>query len=222
MRRIHVNKILFCPSLMCANFDNLKEEVQELDLAGADIFHIDVMDGKFVPNFGMGLQDIKTIRAATEKNIDVHLMVENPGNHIKLFADLGVDIIYIHPEADNNALKTLEIIKNQNIKSGIAINPGTSIETIKELLNSVDYVMVMTVHPGFSGQKFIPFVEDKIDYLLELQSKYNFELLIDGAVSPEKIKSLGEKGVQGFVLGTSALFKKDETYHDLLARYKSL
>lgn len=217
-----MNKKIFSPSLMCANFDHLKEEVQELDRAGTDIFHIDVMDGQFVPNFGMGLQDIETIRAATKKPIDVHLMVKSPGNHVDLFANLGVDIIYIHPEADNNALKTLERIKQKNIKTGIAINPGTSIETVKELLIFVDYVMVMTVHPGFAGQKFLSFVEEKIDSLIELQKKFNFEVFVDGAISPEKIQSLGDKGVKGFVLGTSALFDKEESFSELLNRYKML
>lgn len=217
-----MNDKLFCPSLMCADFNHLKDEVEKLDQAGTDIFHIDVMDGQFVPNFGMGLQDIETVRAATDKPIDVHLMTRNPGEHINLFADLGVDIIYIHPEADNNALKTLEKINQRNIKSGIAINPGTSIETVKELLFFVDYVMIMTVHPGFAGQKFLSFVKEKIDLLIELQPKYNFEIFVDGAISPEKIQILGEKGIKGFVLGTSSLFNKEESFSELLNRYRML
>ena len=217
-----MNNKLFSPSLMCANFDYLKDEVQELDQAGADIFHIDVMDGKFVPNFGMGLQDIETVRTATDSLIDVHLMVEEPGNHIQLFADLGVDIIYIHPEADNNPLKTLDKIREKNIKAGLAINPGTSIETVKELLHYTDYVMAMTVHPGFAGQEFLSFVEAKIESLIALQLEFNYKLFVDGAISPKKIRKLGEKGVDGFVLGTSSLFNKEESYKELLEQYKTM
>lgn len=213
---------LFCPSLMCADFDNLKKEVQSLDKSGADIFHIDIMDGSFVPNFGMGIQDIKTVRNSTDKLIDVHLMIVNPDKYIDLFSDLGVDIIYIHPEGNLHPTRTLNKIRERGKKVGLAISPGTSVSNVKPLLHLIDYLMVMTVSPGFSGQKFLQHVENKIDYLLKLKSNYNFELLVDGAISPEKIELLGNRGVNGFVLGTSALFNHKESYHELIMRYKSL
>ena len=211
---------LICPSMMCANYDSLKEEVINLDLAGTDIFHIDIMDGSFVPNFGMGTQDVECIRKNTKKLIDAHLMIENPGNYIDLFINLGVDIIYIHPEADKHPTRSLGKIKAGNKKAGIAINPGTSISTIKELLPLVDYLMVMTVNPGFAGQKYLDFVNTKIKALVELQEEFDFKLMVDGAISPTKIEELSSLGVDGFILGTSALFGKEEDYKTIIERLK--
>jgi ribulose-phosphate 3-epimerase len=207
---------------MCSDFDNLKREVKELDLAGADIFHIDIMDGNFVPNFGMGLQDIKTIRQNTEKLVDVHLMISNPVDYVEMFADLGADIIYIHPESDIQTTRTLEKIKNKGKKVGIAINPGTSISQVEELLTLTDYMMVMTVNPGFSGQKYLSFVDEKIEKLIHLKDKYNYKILIDGAVSEDVMKNLSTRGVDGFVLGTSSLFGKQKSYKELFNSFKKI
>lgn len=212
---------LMCPSMMCANYDNLAQEVKDLDLAGTDIFHCDIMDGAFVPNMTMGIQDIKCIRRNTDKMIDCHLMIENPGNSIQLFLDAGCDLIYIHPESERYVVRTLSAIHAAGRKTGLAVNPDTSIETIQEMLNLVDYVMVMTVNPGFAGQKYIDFVTDKIKKLVELKKTYGFKIIVDGACSPEKIKELSELGVEGFVLGTSALFGKEEDYKTILSRLKS-
>lgn len=215
-----MNRII-CPSMMCANYDSLKEEVVKLDLAGTDIFHIDIMDGSFVPNFGMGTQDVECVRKNTKKLIDAHLMIENPGNYVELFADLGADIIYIHPEADKHPARALGKIKGKNKFAGIAINPGTSMETIEELLPLVDYVMVMTVNPGFAGQKYLDFVNNKIKKLVDLKSEFEFKIMVDGAISPQKIDELSELGVDGFILGTSALFGKEEDYETIIKRLKN-
>lgn len=212
---------LICPSMMCADFSALVEEVRQLDHAGSDIFHIDIMDGSFVPNFGMGLQDFAAIRKATDKTVDVHLMIQNPGEHVDLFANLGADIIYIHPEADQHPARTLAKIKEKHKHAGIAINPGTSLEAVKELLPLVDYVMVMTVNPGFAGQKYLDYVDAKIAELVNWQSTYHFQIMVDGAISPEKISALSEIGVNGFVLGTSALFGKKDAYQTIIARLKN-
>ena len=200
---------LLCPSMMCANYANLQHEIKELESAGIDIFHLDVMDGKFVPNFGMGLQDIEFICKMANKPADVHLMIERPGDYVEKFAKLGVEIIYIHPEADKHPTRVLQKILNCGKKAGIAINPGTSVGTIEPLLSLVDYIMAMTVNPGFAGQKYLDFVDEKIDRLLILKEKYHYELIVDGACSPKRIQTLSKKGVNGFVLGTSALFDKD-------------
>lgn len=216
------NSKLLCPSMMCANFENLGAEVDKLENAGADIFHLDIMDGQFVPNFGMGLQDIELICEKAKIPVDVHLMIENPGNYIDKFADLGVSIIYIHPEADVHTMRTLQKIKDHNVGTGIAINPGTAAETIEPLLSLTDYVMVMSVNPGFSGQQYMECVDEKIDKLLELKKKYDFEIMLDGACSPQRIKALSHKGVKGFVLGTSALFGKEKPYNELMKELRKL
>ena len=208
--------ILLCPSMMCADFANLAGEVEKLEKAGADIFHVDIMDGSFVPNFGMGLQDTKFIANASKKPMDAHLMIKNPGRYTGMFAELGAEIIYIHLEADIHAPRTLQDIISFGAVPGIAINPGTAVETIRPLLHLARYVLVMTVNPGFAGQSYLPFVDEKIDALLDLKQTYGYRIIIDGACSPEKIKSLSAKGVDGFVLGTSALFGKDRPYDEIM------
>lgn len=202
--------MLLCPSMMCADYGNLRSEVQALDAAGADVFHCDVMDGSFVPNIAMGLMDIKAVRGATNKPVDCHLMIEEPSRSINLFLDAGVDLIYIHPESERYCVKTLAAIRDGGAKAGIAINPDTSIASIEELLNEVDYVMVMTVNPGFAGQAFIEFTKDKIALLAALKERYGFTLTVDGACSPERIKALSSIGADGFILGTSALFGRGD------------
>ena len=208
--------MLLCPSMMCADYGDLRREVELLDAAGTDIFHCDIMDGTFVPNITMGVMDVKAIRAATEKLIDVHLMIENPASKVDLFLDAGANIVYIHPESERYVVKTLAHIKERGAAPGLVINPDTSIETIEEMLNLVDYVMVMTVNPGFAGQKFIDFTKKKISRLAALKGDYGFNLMIDGACSPKVVRELSDAGADGFVLGTSALFGKSISYAECL------
>lgn len=211
---------LICPSMMCAEYGNLAKEVKELDDAGVDVFHMDIMDGSFVPNFAMGMQDFELIRKKTAKLVDVHLMINNPGDYVEMFADKGADIIYIHPEADSQPARTLAKIIAKGKKAGLAINPGTGVEVISELLWLTDYVMVMTVNPGFSGQEYLAYVDDKIKKLVSLKEKYNFKVLVDGAISPGKIKELSRFGVDGFVVGTSSLFGKENSYKEIVKTLK--
>lgn len=215
-------KKLLCPSMMCADYGKLAEEVQFLDKTGVDIFHCDVMDGTFVPNMTMGIMDIKTIRKNTNKIVDCHLMIENPSSKVDWFIDAGCDLIYIHPESERYVVKTLAYIKSKGKMAGVAVNPDTSIETIKEMLNLVDYVMVMTVNPGFAGQKFIEFTKNKIIKLVELKKKYSFKIIIDGACSPSRIEELSALGADGFILGTSALFGKDKSYQEIYEELRKL
>ncbi|MDU5950028.1 MAG: ribulose-phosphate 3-epimerase, partial [Paenibacillus macerans] len=194
---------LLCPSMMCANFKSLENEVAALDAANVDIYHIDIMDGKFVPNFGMGLQDLELIRKQTGKMVDVHLMIDSPGDYIDLFSAKGADIIYFHPEADKHPARTIDRIRAHGVKAGIALNPGTSLAAVDPLLSLVDYVLVMTVNPGSAGQKYLPYVDEKIQALhaLKRQKGLPFTIVVDGAISEEKIEELSEYGVEGFVLG---------------------
>ena len=209
-------------SMMCADYGRLAEEVKALDRAGSDIFHCDIMDGTFVPNITMGLMDVRTIRSHTDKKVDVHLMIENPGEKVDWFLDAGADIIYIHPESERYVVKTLAHIKERGGEAGIAVNPDTGVSGITELLNLCDYVMIMTVNPGFSGQKFIEFTKKKLEELAGLKAEYGFRLMIDGACSPEIIKETGALGVEGFVLGTSALFGKEQTYVEIIPELRRL
>lgn len=216
-----MSEILLSPSMMCADFSNLEKEISKLEKAGTDIFHIDFMDGQFVPNYGMGLQDFEYIRSATDKLVDVHLMTINPGDYVEMFADMGADIIYIHPEADVHAARTLDKIRAKNKKAGIAINPGTSLEMVQELLPLIDYLMIMTVNPGFAGQTYLDYVNPKIEKAVELGKKHNFEVMVDGAISEEKIYSLSKMGVTGFILGTSTLFGKENSYKEILENVRT-
>ncbi|MDQ0359635.1 ribulose-phosphate 3-epimerase [Breznakia pachnodae] len=216
-----MNKLL-CPSMMCADFTNLKSEVINLDQAGIDMFHCDVMDGSFVPNMTMGIMDIKAIRGLTDRLIDVHLMIEDPASKVDWFIDAGADLIYIHPESERYSIKTLQHIKERKKLAGIAINPDTSLSALEDILYVCDYVLVMSVNPGFAGQKFIDFIEKKIDKLIELKKEYDFKIVLDGACSEPIIKKYSKKGVDGFILGTSALFKDGFNYAEKMKELREL
>ncbi len=207
---------LLCPSMMCANYGHLADEVRALDDAGVDIFHCDIMDGTFVPNFTMGVMDVETVRRYTDKLVDCHLMIENPASKVDWFIKAGADIIYIHPESERYVVKTLAHIKEMGAYAGIAVNPDTSVASISEILNLCDYVMVMTVNPGFAGQGFIDFTKKKIDQLVQLKKEYGYKLMIDGHCTPEVVREMSEMGVDGFILGSSALFRKGRPYKELI------
>lgn len=211
---------LLYPSLMCADFDDLPGEVRTLDTAGVDGFHLDIMDGTFVPNYALGLHDVQAVRRHTAKPIDVHLMVESPALALEVFAAVGVDIAYVHAETDRHLAKTLGRARELGLEPGVAVNPGTSLEAIEAVLPLVDRVLVMTVNPGFAAQRYLDFVDGKIARLLDLKDHYGFTVSVDGAISPERIARLCRLGVDGFVLGTSTLFGKAEPYRDIVAHVK--
>src|SRR5574344_588364 len=214
----------FMASMMCANYGNLESEVRRLEEGNIDSFHIDIMDGRYVPNFAMSLNDMSYIARATDKPLDVHLMVEHPNNTVGLFINQlrAGDTIYIHPEAEYHPSTTLQKIIDADMIPGIAINPGTSVETIYEMLRIVKRVLVMTVNPGNAGQMFMPYVDKKIETLLGLREEMGFELYWDGACSYDKLEKYGPRGMDGFVLGTTVLFGQKELYKETLKRIREI
>ena len=211
-------------SMMCANYGNLEKEVKLLEEGGIDSFHIDIMDGRYVPNFAMSLNDLRFIAKATKKPLDVHLMIEHPNNLIRLFLKYlrKGDTVYIHPEAEYHPSATLQSIIHAGMIPGIAINPGTSVETVMEMLRIVKKVLVMSVNPGNAGQMYLPYVGKKITKLLSMKEDMDFEIYWDGACSADKIKEFAPKGVRGFVLGTTLLFGKERTYGETLHNIRTL
>lgn len=211
-------------SMMCANYGNLEKEVRDLEEGGIDSFHIDIMDGRYVPNFAMSLNDMSYIASATTKPLDVHLMIEHPCNHIDIFLDnlRKGDTVYIHPEAEYHPSTTLQKIINAGMIPGIAINPGTSVETVMEMLRIVKKVLVMSVNPGNAGQMYLPYVGKKYTKLLAMKEDMDFELYWDGACSADKIMEYAPKGVAGFVLGTTLLFGKNKPYGEVLKDIREL
>jgi ribulose-phosphate 3-epimerase len=211
-------------SMMCANYGNLEQEVRALEQADIDSFHIDIMDGRYVPNFAMSLNDMAYIAGATKKPLDVHLMIEHPSNHIGLFLRnlRKGDTVYIHPEAEYHPSTTLQAIIDAGMIPGIAINPGTSVETVMEMLQIVEKVLVMSVNPGNAGQMYLPYVSKKVNKLLALKAEMGIQIYWDGACGADKIKEFAPKGVDGFVLGTTLLFGKKQSYGEIVKNIRLL
>ncbi len=199
------------PSILSANFAKLGEEIKEVEQAGADYIHVDVMDGHFVPNITIGPLIVEAIKPVTNLPLDVHLMIENPDQYIPTFAEKGASIITVHQEACPHLHRTIQLIKDMNVQAGVVINPATPIEMITEILSYVDLVLIMTVNPGFGGQSFIHEMIPKVKTIAELreQNNYQYEIEIDGGVNIETAKLCTDAGADVLVAG-SAIFNESD------------
>jgi len=206
-----MNKIKISPSILSADFSQLGNEIKRLENAGADMIHVDVMDGHFVPNLTIGPPVIKALRNYSTLPFDVHLMISPVHKYIKDYADAGADIITIHPEATDNLEESINLIKKLNKKIGLSLNPDTPINIIKKILPSIDLVLIMSVYPGFGGQKFIPRVIDKIKELKNIKEKQNikFDIEVDGGIDFDNSKLVVEAGANILVSGTT-IFKNND------------
>ncbi|TQS75607.1 ribulose-phosphate 3-epimerase [Ornithinibacillus gellani] len=203
--------IKIAPSILSADFSKLGQEIKEVEEAGADYIHVDVMDGHFVPNITIGPLIVEAIRPVTALPLDVHLMIDNPEAYIETFAKAGATIITVHQETCIHLHRVLQQIKAAGVKAGVVINPGTPVEMIRDILPDVDLVLIMSVNPGFGGQSFLPLALDKVKHIADWRKELGltFEIEVDGGVNPETAKLCAQAGADVLVAG-SAVFNQTD------------
>jgi len=208
--------VKIAPSILSANFAKLGEEIKEVEMAGADYVHVDVMDGHFVPNITIGPLIVEAIKPITNLPLDVHLMIENPDQYIEPFANAGSSIITVHAEAATHLHRTIHLIKSYGVKVGVSINPATPVSIIEPILHDIDLALVMTVNPGFGGQSFIHETVSKIARLNELrkENQYTYEIEVDGGVNVDTAKICTDAGADVLVAG-SAIFNQANRHEAL-------
>jgi len=204
-------RIEIAPSILAANFTNLGDEIRTVEEAGADVIHVDIMDGHFVPNLSLGIPVVASLRKATRLPLDVHLMIEQPELYIEEFIRAGASRVLVHQEATAHLDRALAMIRELGAEAGAVINPATPVGMLSEVLDKVDTILVMTVNPGFGGQKFIPNSYEKIRQLNQIRARYNasFRIEVDGGVEPENTAALAQAGANTFVAGTSIVHTAD-------------
>lgn len=209
------------PSILSADFAQLKNEIEAVKQAGADLIHIDVMDGHFVPNLTIGPPVVASIRKITDLPLDVHLMIEAPDRLLEAFANAGADILTVHVEACPHLHRTIETIKSLGKSAGVALNPATPLHFLEPILAEVNLVLIMSVNPGFSGQSFIPSTLKRIEAVKDMlnNAKKEIDLEVDGGISEKNIKSVASKGANIFVAG-SAIFDQSD-YKDIIKRFRA-
>ncbi|MGV3243769.1 ribulose-phosphate 3-epimerase [Staphylococcus sp. 11261D007BR] len=209
------------PSLLSVDFLNLKQELQQLEAAKIDGLHFDVMDGQFVPNISIGFPILESIRPITTLPIDVHLMIESPEDYIELFCNKGADKISVHIESTPHIHRAIQKIKAHQVQAGVVINPGTSVHAIEAILNEVDYVLVMSVNPGFGGQSFIDSTLDKIKYLDQLRRDHNYKykIEVDGGINAITAPKVIQSGADWLVAGS--YFFQQQDYQEAVNTLKS-
>ena len=199
------------PSILSADFANLGKEIEDVEKGGADYIHVDVMDGHFVPNITLGPLIVDAIKPVTDLSLDVHLMIEDPDGYIPMFANAGASILTVHQEVCPHLHRTVQLIKDNNVKAGVVINPATPAETLLPILSEVDLVLVMTVNPGFGGQTFIPSTLKKIEQLASWRKELglHFEIEVDGGVNTDTAKLCTDAGADVLVAGSAVFNKAD-------------
>ena len=219
-----MKKIQISPSILSADFSQLGNEIKKLERGGADLIHVDVMDGHFVPNLTIGPPVIKNLRKYTKLPFDVHLMISPVHEYIKNYADAGADIITIHPEATENLKESISLIKKFGKKVGVSLNPKTEIKTLIDEIDNIDLVLVMSVNPGFGGQKFMPEVLDKIKELKKIKdkNKYHFDIEVDGGINFSNSKIVLEAGADILVSGTTVFKENDGDIKANIEKLKSM
>jgi ribulose-phosphate 3-epimerase len=205
------HSIQLAPSILSADFAHLADQIQQAAAGGGSVVHVDIMDGHFVPNLTLGPPVVKSLRQATRLPLDCHLMIENPDQFIAEFADAGADWISVHQEACRHLNRTLNLIKQHNCRAGVVINPATPVETLSEVLDLVDYVLVMSVNPGFGGQKFIPGTVHKMRRLAEIRAEkgYQYRIEVDGGIGMDTIAEVVRAGAEILVAGNAVFGKGD-------------